>query len=116
MVSRIVKSNCLNGKRAILNSELWKSVHEVLCGSTDERVRGFLSAGDLLGKVLDEAMKEVEKYDGLLEKIGWETLLASFAVYLENWYFNAPTEEAFLNKRYNLIPILQRVSADKKRP
>jgi len=105
----------LKRERAILNSELWKSVHAVLGSSTDERVRGFLGAGDLLGMVLDEAMKEVEKYDGLLEKISWETLLASFAVYLENWYFYAPTEEAFLNQRYNLIPIIQRVSADKKR-
>jgi len=105
----------LKRERAILNSELWTKAHEILDSSTDERVRGFLSAGDLLRKALDEAMEDVEKHQNLLEKISWETLLASFAVYLEDWYFYAPTDFAFHNKRYNLIPVLQRVSADKKR-
>lgn len=103
----------LKGSQAILKSRLWEMVHAELDESSSEEIRQFLEDGDMLRKLHDEALEGANRYQSLLKELSWEMVLASFAAYLEAWYFNAKNDQQYESKRNNLIPVLQRVAVKK---
>lgn len=103
----------LKKSRVILDSVLWGRVCDELDGNSNPVISRFLEDGNALRAMLDDAKADVDSHQEFLDSVKWEYLLASFAVYLEQWYFAVKTEGQFHIKRSNLIPVLQRVSADK---
>jgi len=87
-------------------------VHEVLGASRNSDIISLMDDGDLLRKMHSQVLDDAHSHHHLL-KLGWETLLVSFAAYLEYNYFHAPTDELFENRRLNLLPVLQRVAQEK---
>ncbi|MGL1931818.1 MAG: hypothetical protein OCC45_08665 [Desulfotalea sp.] len=103
----------VKNSQAILKPKWWKIVHTELDESSSEKIQYFLKDGNALRTLHDKAVSEANRHKLLLDELLWEELLATFAIYLETLYFEVKSDQQFDAKRLNLIPVLQRVAAEK---
>lgn len=102
----------LKRSTAMVDPELWSMVHEVLAENSDPDISKLMADGDLLQRIHSQVLDNAHKLHYLLG-LGWETILASFATYLEYNYFESPSDDFFDNRRPNLLAVLQRVAQEK---
>ncbi|MBI9113058.1 hypothetical protein [Maridesulfovibrio ferrireducens] len=99
----------------IKNDKYWKMVCEELGYNDSTVVLQLMENSKVLKGLLLRAKLNAEKHNGLLQKISWETLIASFAVYLDILQEQAPSEQAFQYKRSSQIEMISRISQVKAR-
>lgn len=98
----------------IKNRPLWTLIKKELEQSAEPEIQNFLSQAAILEVVHDELLEEVKRHDSLLNKLKPETIVVSFALFLEKKYFEYSNDRAFEIFKRSLTQILERVLQRKR--